>query len=460
MSRLKIIAIIITFFVLSSVNVTSIFAFDCPDTYQFLFNINDFKQYAPNTAMPQLYQYFTKIGQEEKIDLNKGDSVCSYTKFDEGYLHTENGELGYSAIKKICISGTEYSEEKCKDSQICLYNSQDKKATCENIKGNDGCDTPDEGINTNIVKWPKFTVEGDEVCIYNVRNKCNLYSGNWEPIEDCKKLPCNMFGTQPMKTKCAYTCDNPRANRNDKICSQDGTSVLICEESGWKQKHLSEIWPGQKCEKCLDNPDGTIECLGDGASTCSKIAGDSNKPDEKRPGKKVCNSQKNYLYVCDVNDDNYNGEYFKPEKNCLENTDGRTCCGIKTGASEYDCITEEECDENPQNSITITTTTSDAFWCEKGVSINTAIGCIPITISGENGLVAKLLPTIFGIAGGIAFLMMVYGFILISTSSGDEKKVIAARQIVTSAIIGLLVSLFALFLYRLIAVQILHIPGI
>jgi len=66
----------------------------------------------------------------------------------------------------------------------------------------------------------------------------------------------------------------------------------------------------------------------------------------------------------------------------------------------------------------------------------------------------------FGISGGIAFLLMVYGFILLTTSSGDPKKVAGAQETITSAITGLLLSIFALFLLRLIAVGILKIPGI
>ncbi len=71
-----------------------------------------------------------------------------------------------------------------------------------------------------------------------------------------------------------------------------------------------------------------------------------------------------------------------------------------------------------------------------------------------------LLPKFFSIAGGIAFLLMVYGFILMSTSGGDPKKVEGAKETITSAITGLLLCIFALFLLRLIAVDILHIPGI
>jgi len=101
---------------------------------------------------------------------------------------------------------------------------------------------------------------------------------------------------------------------------------------------------------------------------------------------------------------------------------------------------------------------SGAF-CAQGASptINTALGCVPVEMGA---FVAWLLPPLFGIAGGISFLLMVYGFILMTTSAGDPKAVQGAWETVTSAISGLLISIFALFLLRLIAVGILKIPGI
>jgi len=92
-----------------------------------------------------------------------------------------------------------------------------------------------------------------------------------------------------------------------------------------------------------------------------------------------------------------------------------------------------------------------------GNKINTALGCVPVTI-GE--FVPWLLNILFGIAGGIAFLLMVYGFILVATSGGDEKKVAGAKETITSAIVGLLVCIFSIFILRLITVNILKIPGI
>lgn len=89
--------------------------------------------------------------------------------------------------------------------------------------------------------------------------------------------------------------------------------------------------------------------------------------------------------------------------------------------------------------------------------VYTALGCIPVE---ANGFITWLLPKVFGIAGGIAFLLMVSGFIQMATSKGDPKAVQAAKETIGSAITGLLVSIFALFILRLVVVDILHIPGI
>lgn len=99
----------------------------------------------------------------------------------------------------------------------------------------------------------------------------------------------------------------------------------------------------------------------------------------------------------------------------------------------------------------------ESVLCADEVSVNTAFGCIPVEL---DKFIAWLLPYLFGIGGGIAFLLMVYGFILITTSKGDPKAIQGAKETITSAIIGLLISIFAIFIFRLIAVDILKIPGI
>ena len=96
-------------------------------------------------------------------------------------------------------------------------------------------------------------------------------------------------------------------------------------------------------------------------------------------------------------------------------------------------------------------------FCTDGKNISTALGCVPTEMKS---FITWLLKWLFGVAGGIAFLLMSYGFILIATSGGDEKKVQGAKETITSAIVGLLVCIFALFILRLITVNILQIPGI
>jgi len=98
-------------------------------------------------------------------------------------------------------------------------------------------------------------------------------------------------------------------------------------------------------------------------------------------------------------------------------------------------------------------------FCTMGNSptVNTALGCIPVRV---DEFMVWLLPFVFGIAGGISFLLMVYGFIMMTTSSGDPKAVQGAIETIQSAIVGLLVSIFAVFILRLVTVGILKIPGI
>jgi len=143
--------------------------------------------------------------------------------------------------------------------------------------------------------------------------------------------------------------------------------------------------------------------------------------------------------------------------------DGQGSPGVIECSCTVAGIIEENAADNTSyqtrllNATTITSTTHIYDPTCNGSGISTAFGCIPYD-SGK--FATKFLQVLFGIGGGIAFLLMVYGFILVATSSGDEKKLQAAKETITSAITGLLVSIFALLLFRLIAVNILKIPGI
>lgn len=86
----------------------------------------------------------------------------------------------------------------------------------------------------------------------------------------------------------------------------------------------------------------------------------------------------------------------------------------------------------------------------------TAFGCLP-TDSGK--FVETLLKSGSGIAGGIAFLLIIVGGFQIVMSAGNPEKLNAGKELVASAIVGLLFIIFSIFLLRMIGVDILGIPG-
>ncbi|MFZ5845440.1 MAG: hypothetical protein ACOY0S_03155, partial [Patescibacteria group bacterium] len=85
----------------------------------------------------------------------------------------------------------------------------------------------------------------------------------------------------------------------------------------------------------------------------------------------------------------------------------------------------------------------------------TAIGCIP---TDPAGFIGTFLGFGVGIAGGIAFLLILFGGFQIMTSSGNPERLNAGRELVGAAITGLLLIVFSLFLLRLIGFNILGIP--
>jgi hypothetical protein len=89
----------------------------------------------------------------------------------------------------------------------------------------------------------------------------------------------------------------------------------------------------------------------------------------------------------------------------------------------------------------------------------TAIGCISTNPTGDDGFITVLLRFGTGIAGGIAFLLILFGGFQILTSAGNPERLHAGQELVGSAVGGLLLIIFSLFLLRLIGFTILRIPG-
>ena len=86
---------------------------------------------------------------------------------------------------------------------------------------------------------------------------------------------------------------------------------------------------------------------------------------------------------------------------------------------------------------------------------STGIGCVP---NDPAGLVNKILEIGLGVAGGVAFLMLVYGGFRLVFSQGNPDAIQGAREVITSAIVGLLIVIFSVFFLNLIGVNILRLP--
>jgi len=86
----------------------------------------------------------------------------------------------------------------------------------------------------------------------------------------------------------------------------------------------------------------------------------------------------------------------------------------------------------------------------------TAFGCLP-TNSGD--FITTLLKFGSGISGGIAFMLIIIGGFQIVMSTGNPEKLNEGKELVTSAIVGLIFIIFSVFILRLIGVDILGIPG-
>lgn len=88
--------------------------------------------------------------------------------------------------------------------------------------------------------------------------------------------------------------------------------------------------------------------------------------------------------------------------------------------------------------------------------ISTALGCI--VVEGA-GFVTTLLSFGIGIAGGIAMLLIIFGGFQILTSAGNPERLNEGKELISSAITGLLMIVFSVFLLRIIGVDILGVPS-
>lgn len=85
--------------------------------------------------------------------------------------------------------------------------------------------------------------------------------------------------------------------------------------------------------------------------------------------------------------------------------------------------------------------------------IDTAIGCIPV--ESTDSFMGWILGWAVGVGGGIAFLLIAYASFMVMTSQGVPDRLKAGQELLTSAISGLIMLIFSVFILKFIGIDIL-----
>ncbi len=96
--------------------------------------------------------------------------------------------------------------------------------------------------------------------------------------------------------------------------------------------------------------------------------------------------------------------------------------------------------------------------CMKQTKFWSGFGCIPLNIEGF--ITSYLLGWGVKLGGLIAFFCIIYSAFILQTSKGNPEKIKKAQEYLTSCILGLLLIIFAVFILKLIGVDVLKIPGL
>ena len=95
--------------------------------------------------------------------------------------------------------------------------------------------------------------------------------------------------------------------------------------------------------------------------------------------------------------------------------------------------------------------------CANGQGLWTGVGCVPVEFSSF--ITDFLLRIGIGFAGLFALLCIIYSAIQMQLSQANPEKIKKAQEMLTSCIMGLILIIFAVFLLRVIGVNLLKIPG-
>ena len=130
----------------------------------------------------------------------------------------------------------------------------------------------------------------------------------------------------------------------------------------------------------------------------------------------------------------------------------RYCCDTQKDCEDTKAGVQEEIRQGLKTPTGVPTCGSD------GKGISTAIGCLPV-LGSTNEFLSSLLKWAVGVGGGIAFLLMLYAGFMTMTASGNPERLKAGQELLTSAVAGLILLVFSVFILRFIGVDILGLDA-
>lgn len=117
------------------------------------------------------------------------------------------------------------------------------------------------------------------------------------------------------------------------------------------------------------------------------------------------------------------------------------------------------CEQIPESNVKAR---SGCESCLNNDGLWTAIGCFNYTteaLTTREGIIGKIMQIGLSLAGGVALLMILVAAFTYATSQGEPKRTGEAKEMMTSAIIGLIFIIFSVTILQFIGVNILQIPG-
>ena len=135
------------------------------------------------------------------------------------------------------------------------------------------------------------------------------------------------------------------------------------------------------------------------------------------------------------------------------------CCGQSCDSSNLTCTNVGEpgfyCYDNNVPLTSSTPLPKINVTCGiNGTGISTAIGCLPV-LGSSNEFLSSLLKWAVGVGSGIAFMLMLYAGFMIMTAQGNPDRLKAGQELLTSAIAGLILLVFSIFILNFIGIDIL-----